>query len=61
MHETSVRATPSVKYLGAKQRDDGTMVEEVTHRIQGGNAAHARPARRAFKGHFSVRLRVRLW
>eukprot|EP00959_Pyramimonas_sp_CCMP1952_P430403 9014545-Pyramimonas_sp.AAC.1 len=37
------------------------MVEEVTHRIQGCNAAHARLARRAFKGHFSVRLRVRLW
>ncbi|CAK0838620.1 unnamed protein product [Prorocentrum cordatum] len=28
MHETPVHATPSVKYLGAKQRDDGTMVEE---------------------------------
>eukprot|EP00959_Pyramimonas_sp_CCMP1952_P426163 8926205-Pyramimonas_sp.AAC.1 len=37
------------------------MAEEVTYRIQGADAAHARLARRAFKGHFSVRLRVRLW
>eukprot|EP00959_Pyramimonas_sp_CCMP1952_P167331 3497132-Pyramimonas_sp.AAC.1 len=59
MHETPVHAAPSVKYLGAKQCDDGTMVDEVAHRIKGGNAAHARLARRAFKGNCSVRLRVR--
>eukprot|EP00959_Pyramimonas_sp_CCMP1952_P403910 8463696-Pyramimonas_sp.AAC.1 len=61
MDGTLIDATPSVKYLGAKQRDDSSMVEEVTHRIQGGNAAHARLARRAFKCQFSVRLRGRLW
>ena len=61
MDGTSIDATSSVKYLGTKQRDGSTMVEEVTHRIQGGSASHARLVRRAFKGQFSVKLRVRLW
>eukprot|EP00959_Pyramimonas_sp_CCMP1952_P045872 958647-Pyramimonas_sp.AAC.1 len=61
MHTTPAHTTASAKHLGDKQRDGGSMVEEVSHRIQGGSAAHARLARRAFKGHFSVQLRVRLW
>eukprot|EP00959_Pyramimonas_sp_CCMP1952_P126304 2641458-Pyramimonas_sp.AAC.1 len=60
MHATPAHATPRVKYFGAKQGDDRTIVEEATHGIQGGGVARACLVRRAFGGNSSARLRVRL-
>ncbi|CAK0882542.1 unnamed protein product [Prorocentrum cordatum] len=57
----AVHPQPTVKYLGVRMAASGSYQTEITHRLQSANQAHSRLLRRAFKGGFSPKMKIRLW
>ncbi|CAK0901477.1 unnamed protein product, partial [Prorocentrum cordatum] len=57
----AIKASKSVKYLGARIRPDGSYQGEITNRLASANTNHGRLTARAFKGIYGLALRVHIW